>query len=457
MEIRLISSARLVAIAALFAPVLVAQVATSGSATARQGVPMCHGHPATIVGTAGNDVIHGTPGDDVIVALKGRDTVHAGAGDDIVCGGKGGDRLFGGTGRDELFGQRGGAVSDDENSGYFLGNLIDGGPGDDLLSGGPQGDKSFQYDGGAVPDRVTFRSATGPITVDADGVATGPGIGTDKLRADFGLINGTPWGDILNGVGAADINGRGGDDTIVATAPKAWLDYTGGPGDDTFDMTATRRAEEFGGRGRDRITGSPGLDYVRSGPGADIVDTGKGRDDVDGAGAGDVVRLGPGDDKFTMANKAGDFTVDGGAGHDRLAFKPNAKSRVLIDAGGGWIRSRGVRSRISSFETFVYDAIWKRFRTGSFVFRGSSSDEYVIARAGVYDKLIVQGAGGNDVVVVQVGPGSAHAHVYGGPGDDTITGSDYADHLDGNAGDDTIDGRGGIDTCIGEHLTNCER
>ncbi len=73
-------------------------------ATAQDDIPMCRGQVATIVGTAGDDVLTGTPGDDVIVAGKGNDSIFAGAGNDIVCGNGGADELWGEAGRDLLLG-----------------------------------------------------------------------------------------------------------------------------------------------------------------------------------------------------------------------------------------------------------------------------------------------------------------------------------------------------------------
>ena len=71
------------------------------------GVPTCDGHQATIVGTAGPELLLGTPGSDVIVGRGGADTIRAAGGDDHVCGGPGDDRLSGGRGRDRLFGGAG--------------------------------------------------------------------------------------------------------------------------------------------------------------------------------------------------------------------------------------------------------------------------------------------------------------------------------------------------------------
>lgn len=86
-------------------------------------VPTCHGQEATIVGTAGKDVLRGTQGRDVIVGLGGDDVIDGRGGDDLVCGGPGNDVIQGGYGDDRVYGQSGSDV-------------INGGPGDDRISGG---------------------------------------------------------------------------------------------------------------------------------------------------------------------------------------------------------------------------------------------------------------------------------------------------------------------------------
>ena len=96
------------------------------------GPPLtCRGVPASITGTAGNDVIAGTPGRDVIATLAGNDTIVSLGGRDLVCAGSGADfigaggaadRVFGGAGADRLLG-RGGP------------DVLKGGAGADLLKG----------------------------------------------------------------------------------------------------------------------------------------------------------------------------------------------------------------------------------------------------------------------------------------------------------------------------------
>jgi VCBS repeat-containing protein len=83
-------------------------------------LPTCAGRVATVVGSAGTDVLRGTPRPDVIVGLGGDDVVTARGGDDVVCAGGGNDRVSGGPGNDLLLGGPGR-------------DRLDGGPGDDRL------------------------------------------------------------------------------------------------------------------------------------------------------------------------------------------------------------------------------------------------------------------------------------------------------------------------------------
>jgi uncharacterized repeat protein (TIGR01451 family) len=110
--------------------------------------PTCHGVPATISGTAGDDELIGTPGPDVIAALGGNDLIVSEAGRDLICAGGGNDyvgagtaadKVFGGAGRDRLLG-RGGP------------DLLKGGAGNDVLKGGRGSDR---LRGGSGFDKCT--------------------------------------------------------------------------------------------------------------------------------------------------------------------------------------------------------------------------------------------------------------------------------------------------------------
>ncbi len=108
----------------------------------------CGGRQATIVGTAGDDVIVGTPGPDVIVGLGGRDTIRGLAGDDVICGDGGRDRISGGPGDDVVIGGGG----RDRLSGNGDDDHLRGGRGRDTLRGGKGTDDCR---GGRGRDRLT--------------------------------------------------------------------------------------------------------------------------------------------------------------------------------------------------------------------------------------------------------------------------------------------------------------
>lgn len=197
---------------AMIASLVVATATPAGAAA-----PMCDGAVATIVGTAGNDVLVGTPGDDVIVGMGGNDRILTGDGDDIACGGPGHDFLKGQRGHDILLGGGG----NDTVFGNAGADVLEGGNGNDVLWGG------------VGPDEIW--AGAGNDTVNA-------GHGNDFALGGLGK-------DKLNGsTGADDLYGGQGADVL-----------TGGKGFDTLD----------GGAANDLITGGPGSDFLFGGLGYD--------------------------------------------------------------------------------------------------------------------------------------------------------------------------------------------
>jgi uncharacterized repeat protein (TIGR01451 family) len=97
----------------------------------------CRGVAATIVGTAGNDVLAGTGGRDVIVTKGGADRVNSGAGRDLICAGGGRDYVSSGSAADRVFGGDGG----DRLLGRGGPDLLKGQAGNDVLKGGAGADR----------------------------------------------------------------------------------------------------------------------------------------------------------------------------------------------------------------------------------------------------------------------------------------------------------------------------
>jgi Ca2+-binding RTX toxin-like protein len=89
--------------------VVVAVVAATASSAAEAGERTvgCLGARATIVGTAGADLLRGTAKPDVIAGLGGADRVLGLGGNDLLCGGPGDDRIDGGAGLDRAEGGTG--------------------------------------------------------------------------------------------------------------------------------------------------------------------------------------------------------------------------------------------------------------------------------------------------------------------------------------------------------------
>ena len=259
--------------------------------------PRCFGQPATIVGTAGDDVLHGTRGSDVIWLGDGDDTVQAGAGADLVCGGEGNDfihlgrgrdrarggtgsdGIFGGAGADALLGEKGadgltGGRGRDVLRGQRGHDVLAGGDGDDRLAGGPGseilngGDGDDRLLGGPGSfDLVSFLRAGGPVTVDLAITTPQPtGQGVDRITAVEGA-EGSQFDDSLFGNDLDTPFGNGlfgldGDDSLDGRQRVDFL--FGEAGDDTL----------FGGLGADDLTGGeegedgPG-DFGSGGPGQD--------------------------------------------------------------------------------------------------------------------------------------------------------------------------------------------
>jgi hypothetical protein len=72
----------LAAVALLIAAAVPATVGAAGPVT-----PLCHGLPATIVGTPGQSAIRGTQGADVIVGFEVGVRIDGRGGDDTICAG----------------------------------------------------------------------------------------------------------------------------------------------------------------------------------------------------------------------------------------------------------------------------------------------------------------------------------------------------------------------------------
>jgi Ca2+-binding RTX toxin-like protein len=192
-----------------------------GLPSAQAAVPTCFGHPATVIGTPGDDSISPEPG-AVVYGGGGNDSINfsggyvcGGPGDDNlsgeqdeaaaehVNGGPGADRLQGYFGVDTLLGGGGDDLLDDTDD-FDYGDAID--PGTDILRGGP-GDDLVRSTSGA--DKVygdagndTLYDVTRMTTYLYGGIgndtihATGDNFGCNDLEPDY-IFGGAGWDTAL--------------------------------------------------------------------------------------------------------------------------------------------------------------------------------------------------------------------------------------------------------------------
>ena len=177
--------------------------------------------------------------------------------------------------------------------------------GDDTINTGLgiSGPAAVNIDGGTGTDTEIYSGTPFADTI---------GIGRDGANvAAFGTT-GTPA--VAIGVESLDVNGLGGDDTIVGQNGIAGLTHL------TID----------GGAGDDTIQGGDGDDTLNGGSGSDSVNGGRGSD---------VALLGGGDDSFTWNPGDGSDTVEGQGGNDELVFNgSNAAENIDLSANGSRVR-----------------------------------------------------------------------------------------------------------------------
>jgi Ca2+-binding RTX toxin-like protein len=226
----------------------------------------CDGFRATLVGTAGPDILQGTARRDVIMSLGGDDRVRGRGGDDIICGGRGTDDLDGDRGMDRLFGGR----DDDRLFGGTGKDVLGMSRGNDFLGGGRGNDLLRVLLFGSAPNtRFVIDLAAGK----ASSV-----FGLDRLNQieDLRLVRGGPIKVVGNSLpndivifGGANfapgalVRGRGGNDRIHTDLPNDTV--FGGSGD---DVIAT-------GFGDDVLDGGPGTDALHGGPDTDTCTNGE--------------------------------------------------------------------------------------------------------------------------------------------------------------------------------------
>jgi len=369
---------------------------------------------------------------------SGRDTLRGNDGDNFLYGGANNDRLYGANGVDALYGEDG----RDRLEGGDMADALHGGDGNDTLLGQD---------------------------------------GDDDLRGGNG-------NDSLDGGEGADtLLGGDGDDLLLGDIG---LDrFDGGAGLDAVDFRysaqdwAVDLAAGFAGFGAgDEVLVS--IEAVSMGDGNDTVQL----------AADDGRALGGGGDDVLLRGTAGNQTLDGGTGFDRVDYSAMDRGvRVNLGIGGNQLivdlagTANDLYDRLTSLERIEGSAfgdtltaaqtanrlegeggadLLRAIGTGDTLLGGDGNDTLV---SGTGDDLLVGGDGfdmlslehatagvevaigdsplampglGSDVWSgIEALRGSAHA--------DTLIGSDTDNRIEGGSGHDRLLARGGNDTVVG--------
>jgi hypothetical protein len=354
--------------------VLAPAAPASNRPAANRAPASCAGQPATITGTAGDDVLNGTSGPDVIAALGGNDTINGGGGQDIICGGSGVDTLRGGTGDDFLL----------------------GGVGSDTINGG------------ADIDAILFATSTSGVFVNlSTGISRTSAEGTDTLK-EIEIAVGTGGADRMVGGQSASpsfLAGLGGDDTYVGGATLTLVAFLSGN-----SVDASLRDGVAHGEGRDRLKGIDGLvgsngpDTLIGSTKANVILGRGGKDTVSGGANNDVLSGGPGDDRISggpgadrIDGDAGNDAIDGGKGSIDTADYSTSASGVdvslkkRIAKGDGNDKVRGVERLYGSP---FHDVLIGNKRSNS-ISGGSGADKLF----GLAGKDALEGGAGNNVLI----------------------------------------------------------
>lgn len=380
----------------------------------------------TIHGGAGNDLLNGQGGSDTLLGEAGADNLNGGAGADVVDGGDGDDtHVRGGGGSDTILGGAGSDVLDEASYSTIMqgqpgeeldaGDVLDGGAGADTIDGA-SGDDQIACTAAMFEDAVSD-SGGGTETIDCSAygapVTFAAGAGIDR-------VIGSSLGDVISGAPA--IEGRGGNDTLIAAAGGSTLDggdgddtLRGGPGADTI-VGAAGGDSLTGDAGGDAMNGGADDDSLTGGAGPDAIDGGAGNDVLSGDADSDTLDGGVGSD--SLAGGDGDDTLEGGAGGDRLAGG-GGSDQVSYAARGGAV-------------TVTVGAAGADGQPGEA--DDVQADVERITGTALADTLIAS-AGGSTLI--------------GGDGADVLTGGPGSDVLDAGGGDDRLDGGSGADTFVG--------
>ncbi len=400
----------------------------TGTALA-DGFAVTDGLGWTISGLAGNDSLIGGDQADVLIGGRNNDVLVGGAGDDVFkfAAGDGIDSFDGGTGFDRILATTANAI---------IG--ISALAGIELIDAG--GFAGVSIIGSSAADTFDFSGTTlvGITQIDAgsgnDSVTGSAGSDTLVLGSGNDVFHAGGGDDVFiarAGAGSDVIDGGEGNDRIVAAAANVTINVAGLTSIEAIDANGFANVSLIGTSLVDTIDLS-GVALT----GIAFIDAGSGNDTVIGTGIADTIVLGSGNDSFDAGDGndvfiakigAGSDLINGGAGFDTIVA---ATANVAINVAA-----------LSSIEAIDAQGFAGVSLIGSSL--GETLDFSGIALSGI---AFIDAAAGNDTVT-----GTAFADRFLlGSGNDVFNAGDGDDSflLKAGAGIDTVNGGTGIDTII---------
>ncbi|MCZ4289288.1 Ig-like domain-containing protein [Hoeflea alexandrii] len=392
-----------------------------------------------ILGTNSNDTItplsisggvSGTPSDfnDLIFGFNNSDVIDGGGGNDVIIGAHGNDTLNGGEGDD-----------------FFL------------YSGTNNGSDTVSGDGGSDTIVITEANTIVGLNGFDNSVET-----VDVLGMAGSKIAGTGGGDVLNFsdvtfnnvVADFEIDGGNNDDVITTSNQTGGLNYRGGHGNDTFNISTTQAATFlYSGtnNGSDTFAGNTANDGVVNTirvesdgtlvglngftNGVDVIDVaGHANVEVQGTGGNDVLNF----SEVSFTGTGTGFEIDGGNNNDTITT--SNKTGGLSYRGGHGNDTFHISA--SQAATFLYSGT----NNGSDTFNGNAIGDGVVntIRAEANGTIIGLNGFANGVDVIDVA-GHANVEVQGTTGNDVLdfsevsfTGTGTGFEIDGGNNNDTI-------------------
>jgi Ca2+-binding RTX toxin-like protein len=357
--------------------------------------------------------------------------------DDVLLGDFHANALNGLAGADTLEGRMG----DD---------TLDGGGGGDTMHGGP-GDDSY-----AVRDAadLAFENAdegfdTADISAPSWALPEGSEIEWLRLAVAGGALTGNSLDNRMElTAGPGELNGLGGDDTLLGSAGDDILRggtganrMEGGSGNDIYQVFgAFDRVVELPGEGYDSaFVGADGWRVADEVEAAYLVASARlllggatGQALVANPALASTILAGSGDDLLWDSPHAD--TLDGGAGHDTLYATAGGADRLRGGPGNDAYSVSDARTRVEESADEGYDQVWVAANDWAV----DAPNIEAVYLAGTATRLA--GSAGTDQLVANPLFGS---WLRGLDGSDVLWGSAHSDSLEGGAGDDLLRGQGG--------------